>query len=233
MEWLYTLEPGCWISSIPGITKTVLHNHFIRWEKLFPVIKWKLGRPRNCSAHSRHRVSSVIKLPSPGEPKLDLTSDLLPCLAGIVLWEGECRWQPLLLFHSPKYPLGHLLFLLILSSPPQWIDHREVDPRPTPVHMVHVWSTRTLMALAQQLWKCKLIPTTQQGISGPAPRALNSLSHWVSWEATVSISFLGHEWGHYPQCFPATGNNFKFLQRLSLKSLYESWGHRVEPPTFP
>ena len=69
------------------MTRTVLHNCFIWWETLFSSIKWKLGRPRNRPAHSRHRVDLVIKGSCPRVPRLRLAPDLLCCSTASMLWK--------------------------------------------------------------------------------------------------------------------------------------------------
>ena len=134
--------------------------------------------------------------------------------------------------HQLWVPPGHLLFFLRCSSPPHWRDPKKADSMPALSHVDHVWSMRRLVAPAQQLWKLKLTPTTEQGASRPAPRALSSPSHRVSRGGNSLHELSGLSETTILSAFQLQGTVSNFSSG-SLWSPFTRLGVTVEPSTFP
>lgn len=139
MKSIYALEPGCWISFIPGVAKTVLHSdhYFIQQEELFPSIKWNFGSleiVRLTCRSSKHSINSVMKLPSPNYPNWIVQTWPSIISLSLLSWKyavGKRGWARFSVPGPEPYqwdPVGHLLFLLSLSLQPTLL-HRPQEGR--------------------------------------------------------------------------------------------------------
>lgn len=148
MESIFTLKPGCWISSI------------LVWPELSSTIVSFGGR------HSSLPLNE--NLAGPEIMQLTLDTGSIPSLKCPVRECPDFTWHQLFFAAQPQassgrrqwvassapvlqlwVPPGHLLFFLRCSSPPHWRDPKKVDPRLALPHVDHVRSRRTLVAPAQ------------------------------------------------------------------------------------